>query len=105
MRHLKITKINGLYRCRFAIESSYRQAYQAFAKTASRSPVLRFFFFGIALILRNVWVYLNLYCFSKKIGLHFQLLLDWIVAALDCTFPLQQSITVSISITFNLLRV
>ena len=45
------------YRKRFGIETSYRQMNEARIKTCTRSPLLRFLFVAIALILRNVWVW------------------------------------------------
>lgn len=51
--------IRETYRTRFGIESSYRQLNQAKIKTCSRNPVLRLLFVGVALILRNVWVWLH----------------------------------------------
>ena len=47
------------YRQRFGIESSYRQLREAKAKTCSRSPVVRLFLVAVALVLRNVWVWLH----------------------------------------------
>lgn len=48
-----------LYRKRFGIETSYRQLGEAKAKTCSRSPAVRLFLVGVALVLRNVWVWLH----------------------------------------------
>jgi putative transposase len=47
------------YRSRFAIETSYRQLHQARIRTCTRDPLLRLLYIGIALILRNVWVWLH----------------------------------------------
>ena len=47
------------YRLRFGIETSYRQMKQAHIKTCSRSPLLRFLFVALALLLRNVWVWFH----------------------------------------------
>jgi putative transposase len=49
--------IKQTYRSRFGIESSYRQLNQAKIRTSTRNPVLRLLFVGVALILRNVWVW------------------------------------------------
>jgi hypothetical protein len=43
----------------FGIESSYRQSHQARIRTSSRKPALRLLFMDVALILRNVWVWLH----------------------------------------------
>ena len=44
---------------RFAIETSYRQLHQARIRTCTRDPLLRLLYVAIALILRNVWVWLH----------------------------------------------
>lgn len=51
--------IRETYRLRFGIESSYRQMRQARVYTCTRNPLLRLFFTGVALLLRNVWVWLH----------------------------------------------
>jgi hypothetical protein len=47
------------YRLRFGIEASYRQLHQARIRTCTRDPLLRLLYVGLALILRNVWVWLH----------------------------------------------
>jgi DDE family transposase len=47
------------YRLRFGIETSYRQLGEGKARTCSRSPAVRLFLVGVALLLRNVWVWLH----------------------------------------------
>ena len=47
------------YRQRFGIETSYRQLNEARIKTCTREPRARFFFVALALLLRNVWVWLH----------------------------------------------
>ena len=47
------------YRLRFGIETSYRQLNQGHVKTCMRDPKVRFFYIALALILRNVWVWLH----------------------------------------------
>jgi len=47
------------YRTRYGIESSYRQMNQGRIRTCSRDPWLRLLLMGVALVLRNVWVYLH----------------------------------------------
>jgi hypothetical protein len=47
------------YRKRFAIETSYRQLHQARARTCTRNPLVRLLLVGVALVLRNVWVWLH----------------------------------------------
>ncbi len=52
-------EIREIYRTRFGIETSYRQMHEARIKTCTRDPALRLLFVGIALVLRNVWVWLH----------------------------------------------
>ena len=47
------------YRRRFGIETTYRQLHQARIATCTRDPLLRLLYVGIALLLRNVWVWLH----------------------------------------------
>lgn len=51
--------IREIYRKRFGIETSYRQMNEARIKTCTRDPGQRLLFVGIALVLRNVWVWLH----------------------------------------------
>lgn len=51
--------VHETYRLRFGIESSYRQLHQARIRTCTRQPLLRLLFVAVALILRNVWVWLH----------------------------------------------
>jgi putative transposase len=55
------------YRRRFGIETSYRQAQQAQAWTTSRSCKLRLLLFGLALLLRNAWVWLHRCVLSREL--------------------------------------
>ena len=48
-----------MYRKRFGIETSYRQMHEARIKTCVRDPKLRPLYVGIALVLRNIWVWLH----------------------------------------------
>ena len=59
LKHRPLSWIRQVYRRRFGIEASYRQVHQAKIKTSSRNPVLRLLFVGVALVLRNVWVWLH----------------------------------------------
>ena len=47
------------YRLRFGIESSYRQMHAGRIRTSSRRPEVRLLYAGIALVLRNLWVWLH----------------------------------------------
>jgi hypothetical protein len=51
--------VRQTYRRRFGIETSYRQMNQAKVTTCTRNPLVRLFLVGVALILRNVWVWLH----------------------------------------------
>jgi hypothetical protein len=51
--------VRETYRTRFGIESSYRQMNQARGRTSTRRPELRLFYVGLALLLRNEWVWLH----------------------------------------------
>ena len=57
--------VRQTYRLRFGIESSYRQMNQARIYTCTRNPLLRLFFVGVALVLRNLWVWLHLLLLSE----------------------------------------
>lgn len=56
--------VRETYRTRFAIETTYRQMNQARIRTCTRDPLLRLLFVGLALLLRNVWVWLHLMCLA-----------------------------------------
>ena len=82
------TTIREHYRLRFGIETSFRQMRQARIYTCTRSPHLRLFFLAVALILRNLWVWIHQTQLAEGAGdeltLHLELLrfkrmLDWIV--------------------------
>jgi IS4 transposase len=47
------------YRFRFGIETSYRILRRVRVKTTFRNPALRFFLFGFALLLVNIWAFLR----------------------------------------------
>jgi hypothetical protein len=79
--------VSELYRKRFAIETTYRQLGQARLRTSSRSPVLRLLYVGVALLLRNVWVWAHYqFLAGRRRGgrvphperLRFKALLDWL---------------------------
>jgi hypothetical protein len=59
LKHRPLSWIRAIYRSRFGMESSYRQSHQARIRTSSRKPALRLLFMGVALVLRNVWVWLH----------------------------------------------
>lgn len=80
-------EIRELYRKRFGIEAGYRQLGQARIRTCTNDPVLRLFFVLVALVLRNVWVWLHFTCFAERGGfeptlhlerMRFRRMLNWI---------------------------
>jgi Transposase DDE domain len=75
------------YRLRFGIETTYRQLREARIRTCTRDPLLRLLYVGIALILRNVWVWLHWAVLSqprrggRRIDLNqlpFRVMLSWV---------------------------
>jgi len=68
--------IRETYRKRFGIETSYRQMNEARIKTCTRDPRLRLLFVGIALVLRNVWVWLHFKLAKRKLHEEPQLFLE-----------------------------
>jgi hypothetical protein len=81
------TEIRERYRQRFGIESSYRQLRQARIYTCTRDPHLRLVFIAVALMLRNLWVWIHTTILADGRGddktihlerLRFKRLLDWI---------------------------
>ena len=94
-------KIREWYRKRFGIESSYRQLRQARIYTCTRCPRLRLVFIAVALILRNLWVWIHATKLAELAGasitlhlerLRFKRLLDWIACSVadllhDRTMP------------------
>jgi len=82
------TEIREQYRKRFGIETSYRQMRQARIYTCARNPHLRMLFVAVALIIRNLWVWLHATRLADRSGhdvtlhlerLRFKRMLDWIV--------------------------
>jgi putative transposase len=69
-------EIYELYRKRFGIETSYRQMNEARIRTCTRSPRERLLFVGIALVLRNVWVWLHFRLAKRKWSEEPQLFLE-----------------------------
>jgi hypothetical protein len=83
-------EIRERYRKRFGIESSFRQLRQARIYTCTRDPHLRLVFIAVALLLRNLWVWIHATMLAEGSGpamtlrlelLRFKQLLDWIAQA------------------------
>jgi hypothetical protein len=88
------TEIRERYRKRFGIESSYRQLHQARIFTCTRDPHLRLVYIAVALLLRNLWVWIHetilAECRGTDLKLHqerlrFKRLLHWIVTQVNAT--------------------
>ncbi len=58
--------VKETYRSRFAIEASYRQLHQARIRTCTRDPLLRLLYVAVALLLRNVWVWLHWQVLARR---------------------------------------
>ena len=89
------TEIRERYRRRFGIETSYRQMRQARIYTCTRSPRLRLFFVAVALILRNIWVWIHQTRLAEGTGdnfklhlecLRFRRMLEWIIREVQAIF-------------------
>ncbi len=90
--HRTPKEIREIYRKRFGIETSYRQMHEARIKTCTRNPALRLLFVGIALVLRNVWVWIHFRLAKGKFSeepelflelLRFQEMLLWITEVIQ----------------------
>jgi len=60
--------VKETYRRRFAIETTYRQLGQARIRTSTRDPLRRLLYVAVALILRNVWVWLHWQVLAERRG-------------------------------------
>lgn len=89
------TEIRERYRKRFGIETSYRQMRQARIFTCTRNPRLRLFFLAVALILRNIWVWIHATCLPgdnqdrstpQLSRLRFKRMLEWIAHQIVALF-------------------
>jgi Transposase DDE domain len=87
--------VRETYRTRFGIESSYRQMNQARGRTSTRRPELRLMYVGIALVLRNEWVWLHFEVLStpRRGGrlirlerLRLRALLQWLIQVIEEEF-------------------
>ena len=84
------TEIRERYRKRFGIETSYRQLRQARIYTCVKDPHLRLLFVAVALILRNLWIWVHETHLAEGGGenkthrlerLRFKRMLDWLARA------------------------
>jgi hypothetical protein len=83
------------YRLRFGIETSYRQMHEGRIRTTSRRPDVRLLHVGIALVLRNLWVWLHyaVLAMPRRGGrvlllerLRWETLLLWLLHVVEETF-------------------
>jgi len=104
VRSRSLEWIRKTYRKRFGIESSYRQINQTKIHTTTRNPILRLLFVGIALILRNIWVWLHaeVIALPRKGGrlqmlpmLRFQQFLLWLLDEVVHRYRLRREIPIS----------
>lgn len=93
--------VRTLYRKRFRIETSYRQLGESLAATSSTNRVYRLLLVAIALVLRNLWVWVHWQLVAERTPhgrqrqlhrLRFRQLLAWILGRLDVllAFPPRQ---------------
>jgi Transposase DDE domain len=87
--------VRETYRARFGIESSYRQMNQARGRTSTRRPELRLLYVGVALVLRNEWVWLHFAVLStprrggrliRPERLRLRALLHWLLQVIEEEF-------------------
>jgi hypothetical protein len=97
--------VRETYRQRFGIEASYRQMHQARIRTSTRDPALRLLYVGVALILRNVWVWLHRSVLaaprrgSRAIRLEllrFRRMLSWLTHVVEQTLGVRDSVTIEL---------
>jgi Transposase DDE domain len=83
------------YRLRFGIESSYRQMHESRIRTTTRRPEVRLLYVGLALVLRNLWVWLHytVLAMPRRGGrvirlerLRWETLLLWLLHVVEETF-------------------
>jgi hypothetical protein len=87
--------VRETYRTRFGIESSYRQMNQARGRTSTRRPELRLLYAGLAMLLRNEWVWLHFEVLStpRRGGrlirlerLRLRAMLHWVLQVIEETY-------------------
>jgi hypothetical protein len=87
--------VRETYRTRFGIESSYRQMNQGRGRTTTRRPELRLLYVGLALLLRNEWVWLHFEVLStpRRGGrmirlerLRLRAMLHWLLEVIEETY-------------------
>ena len=90
----------GWYRRRFGIETSYRQLHECLGRTTRKDVAYRLLLAGLALLLRQVWVWLTWQLAHARGArpkdwleeLPLRRLLDWLADALQHKYPEQKVI-------------
>jgi len=99
--------VRETYRRRFGIESSYRQMHQARIRTSTRDPAHRLLYVGIALILRNVWLWLHqMVLAAPRRGnrairlelLRFRRMLLWLAHVVEEALGVRDSVTIELQV-------
>lgn len=80
-RQWSLAWIQKTYRKRFGIETKYRQLGESLAKTTSHNQSYRLLLVGLALLLRNVWVWCQTQMPENQHPVFYRLL-DWLRLAL-----------------------
>lgn len=70
-------KVLKLYKRRWGVETSYRKIGEFLPKTTSRSHIVRFFYFTLAVLLYNVWVILRAHAKKPIKTIKLKLLFLW----------------------------
>lgn len=103
VRHRSMGWIRKTYQTRFGIETSFRQGNQARIKTCTKKAHLRFVFFGLSVLLRQMWVWLHDEVIAQKRqgarkwnmqALTFAQLLCWVRKTLEELYELIEEISV-----------
>jgi Transposase DDE domain len=110
-RHWSPRQVMAAYRRRFGIETSYRQLGQSLAATCSRQPTYRLLLVAIALVLRNLWLWVHGRYLGERTAdgwlfrwerLRLRSLTRWIMWVLDRQLRMQpQDLTISRGRTKN----
>jgi hypothetical protein len=92
---LAVRQARQWYRRRFGIETSYRQANEGKGRTTAKDVAYRLLLFGLALLLREVWVWLTAALAHSQGArpsawleeLPLQRMLDWLAEVLQRKYP------------------
>jgi hypothetical protein len=92
--------VRQIARLRFAIETTYRQMHPARIRTSTRDPLLRLLYVGVALVLRNAWVWFHdrVLARPRRGGreiclelLRFRTMLLWLVHVAEATLGIRDT--------------